>query len=377
MVRSSTDVEELAMMNAAGKTFLPEFLMPAHNLCFLSHDILLQLLRSGEKQRVFDAEFEFRDESERAELGRCVDIFEWFERTGRTTDRNDVLRRRVFPAVLSDFLHFIFEALETSRKGKLTTSYALLRKPLQDNLFLLEVIAADVERFGADLAEDPVKLESRTAGDRLAHSLRIASVLQATGEDGRFDADFLAQLRYDKSTEDSFAGASNQALHLFTDHKAIRTEPLNINFVFSDWEAKQTQWYYLYSRLPYLLIYARRLVEHVCAAIAKSDPSYLADMERRVAAGAILWARNIEKNYRHAAIDRLIDVTRRELDEACKQAGYRKPRLKDLPNMRDTGAYPDETTAETKRRAARYASGSSRNRAGHGPEKRTRASRRR
>ena len=73
-------------------------------------------------------------------------------------------------------------------------------------------------------------------------------------------------------------------MHLFTGHKAIQTEPLNINFIFTDWPSMLTQWSYIYTRLPYLLVYIHRIVEHVCAGIKPTDPAYISDMERNFSA---------------------------------------------------------------------------------------------
>jgi hypothetical protein len=301
---------------------------------------LVELLRSGEKNGVFMEEIELRDQKDRDELEHAGDVFDWLESTGRSDERVRVLRRSVFPALLSDFLHFVFEALETSRKAKLNVSYALIRKPLQENLFLLEVISTDPEAFAQLLVENPLALRAQKAGGIEAHTRRIAKALDVLGEQDRFDAAYLAQLRYDRNVEDGFDGSCNKAIHLFTEHPAIRTEPLNVNFIFSDWESKLTQWYYLYSRLPYLLFYARLLVEHVCSQLVQTDPAYLADMERRVAAGTLLWARNIDTDYRHPSIERFVDVTRERLTRACRAAGHREPSLRDLPGMLATGAFP-------------------------------------
>jgi hypothetical protein len=82
---------------------------------------------------------------------------------------------------------------------------------------------------------------------------------------------------------------------------------------------------------------------------------YLADIERRVAAATILWAPNIEQSYRHPAIDRFIQATRRRLEEECRAAGYRKPEKSDLSRMRDSGAYPGEPRIETQLRNGGYA----------------------
>jgi hypothetical protein len=116
----------------------------------------------------------------------------------------------------------------------------------------------------------------------------------------------------------------------------------------------KTQWYYLYSRLPYVLFYARRLVEHLCGAFTQTDPEYLADVERRIAAATLLWAPNIEADYRHPAIDRLVLGTQTRLEADCAQAGHRPPLVSDLPTMAEEGRYPGEPSAGVLRRAARY-----------------------
>ena len=327
---------------SASQTFLPTQLIEAHDFCLLNHDVLVELLRSGEKHGAFLENIEFRDERDRQEYEASTDLFDWFERTARLEDRNRFLRRLIFPALLSDFLHFIYEALETSRKAKLIVSYALIRKPIQENLFVLEVIATGLDAFANSLAETPASLDPRRGRSLDSHVQRIGAALHVLGEEDRFDATYLAQLRYDKTVEDTFDGICNKAVHLFTSSSAIRTEPLNVNFIFSGREAKLTQWYYLYSRLPYILFYARRLVEHVCATLVQTVPNYLADIERRVAASALLWARNIDEAYRHPAIDRFVAETRARLVAECKSAGHREPTLHDLVQMRDSGTLPDD-----------------------------------
>jgi hypothetical protein len=95
-----------------------------------------------------------------------------------------------------------------------------------------------------------VKLWSQGVGGQEAHTRNIQKVLDTIGENGRFDAAYLAQLRYDKGATDGFDGICNKAMHLFTHHEAIRTEPMNINFIFSNWDSRRTQWSFIYSRLP-------------------------------------------------------------------------------------------------------------------------------
>ena len=237
---------------------LPAYLVPAHEICLFHYRVLVELIRSAEKHGSFKHGLDFRDEA---------DLLEWLARRSQDDERATFLRRTIFPALLTDFLQFLYGALGNSRAGSLNVTYALLRKPLQENLFLLETIAADIDEFVRYFTENPLRLDSQKAGGTEAHAKRIDKVIVTLREEDRFDAAYMAQLRYDKKADDGFDGTCNLAMHLFTGHHAISTPPLNINFIFSGLGEKLTQWHYLYSRLPYLLFYVRRLVEHIYASL--------------------------------------------------------------------------------------------------------------
>ena len=129
-------------------------------------------------------------------------------------------------------------------------------------------------------------------------------------------------------------------MHLFTSHEAIRTEPLNINFIFSGMDAKLTQWSYFYGRLPYLLAYMHRIVEHVCATIAPTDPIYLHDMDRRISALVLLWWKTVEPPYAEPHLENFVLRTRDWLFQHCREAGCRPPSRPDLVKMAVYRCFP-------------------------------------
>jgi len=303
---------------------------------------MTQLLVSGEKASAFQSTIKFRDEADRQSFEKADDIFVWLEQSRRVDERAAILVTTVLPAVLSDMLHCFYEALETSRKGKLGITFMLIRKPLQESLFVLESVIADRHEFAEKLSSDPVKLGSQKAGGMQVHAKRIQKVLDILEESHRFDAEYLARLRYDKDAQDGFDGICNKAMHLFTNHKAIVTEPLNINFIFSNMDSTLTQWSYLYSRLPYLLVYIHCVVEHICATIAPTEPAYLRDMDRRISALVLLWWDTVDPPYDAPYLGNFVLKTRDWLFEHCRAAGYRTPSHPDLAKMADTGAYPGE-----------------------------------
>lgn len=342
------------LVSEAQRIFLPSYLDRSDELCMLHHDVLVEMLRWGEEQDVFAQVFDFRDAADRLAFDRSADVVEWLERTRDPNEWASFIRRSVFPALLADFLHFLHEALRASRLAKLTVAYALLRKPLQDNLGLIEAIAVDPQGFVETFAADPLRLRPMKAGGVDAHTARVGKVLSLLREGDRFDAGYLARLRYQKAGEDGFDGSCNQALHLFTEHDAIRTERLNINFIFSDDDARRTQWYFPYSRLPYVLHYARLLFEHLLASFSRTDPEYLADIERRTGAATLLWWPALLSSYRSAELERYVGATERRVWQACQAAGARRPSPHDLLRMRETGAFPGESVFVTHRRSLSY-----------------------
>lgn len=320
---------------------------------FFSDDVMGHMLAAGERAGAFQVKFQLSEDDVGA-LNAAKNVFEWLDRHRTPEDRAAVLVATVFPAILSDMLHCIYEALESSRKAKLTVSYMLLRKPIQESLYVLEAVIADRNDFATKLTKSPIKLWSQGAGGPDAHRRNITKVLRAIGDDGRFSADYLAQLRYDKFAEDGFDGVCNKAMHLFTDHEAIETEPMNINFIFSNWDSKKSQWSFLYTRLPYVLAYAYRIVETVCAGIAPTLPAYLEEMNRRLAAHVLLWSATLDETYASGPLLMFVFKHREWLFERCRAKGYRPPEFKDLVRMQESGAFPGESRWSVWRRMRHF-----------------------
>lgn len=332
---------------------LPQEFNAAHDLCFMLHDIMLQAIVSGEEGGFFITRLDLPERS-REVLENSDDIFAWLESEGRLKDRAEVVRNTVLPAVLSDMLHCIYESLQTSKKAKLGVSYMLIRKPLQESLFVLESIVLGELEFSNTLANDPLKLRSHTVGGLHGHSKRIQRVLEIIGEVNRFDAEYISRLRYDKGSYDSFDGVCNLAMHLFTEHKDIKTEQLNINFIFSGWQQRLSQWHYLYSRLPYLLFYAFQIVEYIVATIAPTSAHYLDYIQRRSASSIILWWEGVDDYYKCVQLRFFVEETMIWLDLHCASKGRQYPTRKDLVRMRRTGALPGDSDLRVKAREIEF-----------------------
>lgn len=114
-------------------------------------------------------------------------LFEWLGEPSRAADRGRVIRSMVFPAALSDFLRFLYEALFCAGKAKLIVSCSLIRK--RGAIFAISSGTIPVRCWRPNEQE-----ASRYT------KKRITAALEAMGVASLFDARFIAQLRYDKSS---------------------------------------------------------------------------------------------------------------------------------------------------------------------------------
>lgn len=173
--------------------FLPNEFNVAHDLCFVIHDVMLQIIKSGEEGNFFITKIDLLD-GEAEEINDTDDIFSWLEKKNRVKDRARILVSTILPAVLSDSLHCIYEALESSRKAKLGVTYILIRKTLQESMYVLESIILNKLHFAETVANDPLRLRPKNAGGVEGHEKRINEVLEVIGEGKRLDSSYIAGL---------------------------------------------------------------------------------------------------------------------------------------------------------------------------------------
>lgn len=264
----------------------------SHDVCFYLHDTLASYLRKAEAEKLFHVAVPSLTAEEVADMrglhGEA--LASWLD-TNRPAVSAEMIRRQSCIAIAGDALNFLFEALSCSEKAKLTVTFALLRKPLKDNLFLLELLLADPERFTATIRKSSANERdlARLAEGESGRVIVREAVRRLDGPEF-FDAELLYDVRFDKNKSHSFEQLWNMATHLVTSHRTYSTAPDNFNFVFSDDDSRASQWSRLYEVLPFLLNY---FVDVVLALLSRfserafKEPQGL-QLQRRIA--FILWA---------------------------------------------------------------------------------------
>ncbi len=270
--------------------FLPEKYKFSHEYALFLNDILSAFVKDGEEAQLFEATIDLKDHGDGEAFTNVHDEqkWDWLKANGYGSALSEVIYKRVILGLLSDFCHFVFEALSCSRKGKLTVAYSLLRKPFKDNLFYLEWLLADPVGFTNTFTDDdPEKLEQYRSKRERRFPI-IEKAVSKTGKPAMFDAKFIDEIRYDRTLEYGFAASWDQANHLITTFAAIRTSSESFNFVFLN-PMDEELWDFLYVRIPMLLYYVIEVVEALIGPLLVHPEDLEDTTSTRRELGYMLW----------------------------------------------------------------------------------------
>jgi len=134
--------------------FLPKKYKELHNLCFYLHDVLVQVVIEGEKKKLFDTVVKFKKTDDIKVVKDNNDILGWLIANSYEDEFKSIVIKQVLIATISDYCHYVYEALRCSEKSKLAITYTLLRKPLKDNLLLFEWIMTNRNEFLENFQKD-------------------------------------------------------------------------------------------------------------------------------------------------------------------------------------------------------------------------------
>lgn len=317
---------------------LPKQYNFCHQYCYFLHDLLTDIIVSGERDGIFKVSFELRDKKEQEEFSKRTgeELWIWLENNGYEDIVYHIYYRQICVALLSDLCHFVYEALNCSSKCKLTVTYALLRKPFKENLFYLEWLLADpkdfIKKFHFNDIENLAISGSKFITQKKKKEI-IKKAINKTKHGHWIDPEFIYQLRYDKKVHYGMEQMWQKANHLITTFKFLETEERNFNFVFSDDTAHKSQWDCLYSFLPILLFHTLEIVQALIATFAKiKDEEEHNITEFRKELGFLLW---VEKRPKTIKMDNSLEKIAKSVEEAqlrcpkCKKKlDYKKQDLK-------------------------------------------------
>jgi hypothetical protein len=199
-------------------------------------------------------------------------ILDYLHRIGKAEEHDEIITSNILNALIADTCQFLQIALFASIQQRLTVAFALIRKPFVFNLLVilrLYFTADFLDKFNNTKKFDTAKLPEEEIIELLNISENVLSSKSLKASD-------VYNFIFNPSLSDSIKNISNKALHPSTTYNPINgTGIQNINFVFSSIENTNSQWDYLYRRLPYLLLYLNEVLEFIVFDHLKlSDNTY-------------------------------------------------------------------------------------------------------
>lgn len=99
--------------------FLPDKYRFKHSFLYFLYSVLVKIVKTGENNGVFQYAFELKNENDLDAISNLSNekIIDYLQDNGYEREANELLKRQIFDAVLSDFLQFIQNALLTSEEG--------------------------------------------------------------------------------------------------------------------------------------------------------------------------------------------------------------------------------------------------------------------
>lgn len=141
----------------------------SYNYLILCHNIMLSLVKRANRKDWHSIKITLKDGDK--ELLEQYDI-EYLRLHGYKEEISSLYYRRMFFSVWADYLDYTYEANIAASKMKASIAYSLLRKPLKDNLYFLEVLEnrgvefiyefleKSIDKFSIDKIDEETKRET-------------------------------------------------------------------------------------------------------------------------------------------------------------------------------------------------------------------------
>ena len=235
VMRKVHQAKNLGLIDPERLVHVPEKHWKAHEFCFHLHDQIAHMLVeydcAGIQHQVVNA---FRKAVQGHEdQFENVDILEFMKGHGLTEQYQQHVVAHVAMALTSDMLHFLYEALHCFEKRKFTVGFALLRKPLKENLLYLAWVLADENDFIARFEKDVYQTLNHVGPERRKQI--YAGAIKRLALPTLFDADTLWAMIHSKQHVNGFEPACQSATHLITSAgPLLRTGDYSFNLIFEN-----------------------------------------------------------------------------------------------------------------------------------------------
>lgn len=167
-----------------------------YNYFIMCHNLMLSLVKRANRHDWHSFKINIREEDR--EKWEKYDI-EYWRLHGYKKEISQMYYQHTFFSLWSDYLDYTYEANMAASKMKASIAYSLLRKPLKDDLYFLELLEYKGIEFIYEFLEKPI---DNFAVDKVNPEEK-RKIINAVAKDVFSDAygDILYNIRYSKKEE--------------------------------------------------------------------------------------------------------------------------------------------------------------------------------
>jgi hypothetical protein len=245
----------LGNIDVARLSAIPEQFQAQHEFCFYLHDSMLSMFLELAQRQYPTVTMNFESEADALAFQEQDDPIGYFLENGHRHLAQEMSVGQAMMAIWADFFNFVYEALVALEKRKFVVALSLLRKPFKENLLLETMILVDEASFFKSLEASPAANFGHPAVQdthRREYFTRAKDIIPFADF---VNPEFLHDLIFDVGNRGGLAPLFDKATHLFTNRKQIRTEDLNLNFIFKN-PGDNDIYENSYEQIAYVLLYA-------------------------------------------------------------------------------------------------------------------------
>lgn len=252
------------------ETVLPEEFHYINNICAILYDQIVDIYRYADYEKFnthkvfFDNKFKrddvnsFKSEDELINFLLENKIYE---------ELNDVLSKKIASAVISDFSHFVYEAISAAQKCKVTVAFSLLRKPFTDELTILERLFAEPKEFIENFYIEGDISKYDPSSNSTINKINHFELIEQCKKKMKYNIFIFSSLIHDVRYEKSFKGAiqeiTNRSIHIVTNHKYYKTDAKDLNYIFDAVSNVDEYLDTFFTNVYYLLLYSCSVIDEI------------------------------------------------------------------------------------------------------------------
>ena len=190
-----------------------------HNFLIVCNNYVVSILKMAEKYKWSSIQINLK-EKDKIKLEKCDNKLEYLRKHGYATVVNKLLYRHMLFSLISDYNLYINDAISCASKKHFGTAFTLLRKPLKDNLLLIELFYTKGYRTISKFLNEPIE---NYAIDKIKEKDKKIIIRKCCKKINFFTAKKMYDLRYSKKSKVTLEKIWNKTSHIITTCKDYKT----------------------------------------------------------------------------------------------------------------------------------------------------------